>query len=164
MANNSYEKTFPRTTKYIGKLADYLYKDVLLYCESDNINKLKGADITSKKFQIPIKGEILLDYKSHIVRSRGAKSYLDSSIVVGNLNNEILFIPTGNKLVSLIKHIRNAYAHNLVIIDLNDAKYVIIADFLTHKNGVDFTKPTMLGRLSKDNLKFLIEQVKSLSK
>ena len=94
MTNNSYEKTFPRTTKHIGELADYLYKDVLLYCESDNINKLKGADVTSKNFQIPIKGKILLNYKSHIVRSRGAKSYLDGSIVVGNLNNEILFIPT----------------------------------------------------------------------
>lgn len=130
MATNTYGKVFLRSTNHIGELADYLYKEVLLYCESDEINKLKGADITSNKFKNPIKGKILLDYKSHIIRLRGAKSYLNSSIVVRKLNDEILFITTGNKLASLIKHVRNAYAHNLVVIDKNDDKYVIIGDFL----------------------------------
>ena len=161
MTQSTYEQFFPRSNNHIGEIADYLYKEVLLYCESDEIAKLKGANITSNSLTKSINGRIMLDYNSHVVRSLGKKPHLSNSINLQKLNNEIHFTTTGNKLISLMEHIRNSFAHNLVVIDNND---VVLGDFLTYRNGINFAKPTMLGRLSIADLKFLISQAKSLSK
>ena len=161
MTQSTYEQFFPRSTNHIGEIADFLYKEVLLYCESDKIAGLKGKNNINNNFLSLLQGKVILDKSSKVVIS-AKPHYLDGTIDVKGLDNIIhLVSSTQNLAIDVLRHIRNACAHNLVVID-ND--YVIIGDFLTHRSGINFAKPTMLGRLTIANLKFLISQAKSLSK
>ena len=167
MAINTYGKVFLRSTNHIGELADYLYKEVLLYCESDEVDNLIGVSDVNSNFISSLQNKIELDKSSEVAVSTKQKrpKNLNDTIKINGLDNKIHLISSINNLaVDTLRHIRNAYAHNLVVIDENDDGYVIIGDFLTNRHSIDFTKPTMLGRLSIDNLKFLVEQAKSLSK
>ena len=48
--NNS--DVFKRTSvSDIGEFAEFLYREVLLLCESNEILKLKGASLTTKQFK-----------------------------------------------------------------------------------------------------------------
>ena len=85
---------------------------------------------------------------------------ISDNINVIQLDGKIIFTSSGNKIISLLKHIRNAYAHNLVVLD---DKYVIIGDFLTKNNKPIFNQPTMLGRITLENFEELIKSIKSLA-
>ncbi len=158
---NTYSNIFQRSSNHIGSLADYLYKEVLLFIESDDVTTLKGINDINKSYISLLQGEVLLDHLSEIVVS-AKPQHLKDTIDVENLNDVIhLVSSTQNLAVDVLKHIRNAFAHNLVVMEDKD---VAIGDFLTKRHNIDFNRPTMLGRLSIKKLKFLVKQAKSLSK
>ena len=159
MKSDKNNKIFIRTsTNDIGDLVTLLYEKVLLFCESDEIKKIEGRKITEKVFTKNINGQITLIYNTTKppFKKSSRNKIIDKTVDVKTLNNTIYYVPTKNKLVSLLKHLRNAFAHNLVIVN-NDS--VIIGDFLKNSD-----KPTMLGKLSKKNLKLLINTIYLLKK
>lgn len=165
MINNniSYENIFPRTPVHdIDELAEYLYKNVLLICESSGIDDLIGVRIDSKLFNNPLKSKVKFIYNNTQKINKAQKSckrILPNTISVNELDNKIYFVPKRNKIISLLKHIRNAFAHNLVVLDED---HIILGDFLSNKNGLIFSQPTMLGRISKENLKLLVTTIGKL--
>ncbi len=162
-SNMPYEDVFTRTPVHdIDEFAEYLYKNVLLICESSDINHLIGAQIVSKAFKNPLKNKVNYIYKEIYKideTKKNSKNILSNAIPVNELDNKIYFVPINNKIISLLKHIRNAFAHNLVVLDKD---YIILGDFLSNKNKLVFSQPTMLGRISKDKLKLLITTIGKL--
>lgn len=162
MKNNS--QIFIRTV--VSQLKDgmlnILYDKVLLLCESSEIEKLKGFSIIGKEFTGPIKGKLKFEYNNSAKMEKGnfvsakSKWQISSNVNVSKLENRICFTTSGNKIISLLKHVRNAFAHNMIIIDGNN---IIIGDFISSKRGPNIGTPTMLGHMSINNFKLLINTI-----
>lgn len=170
MKNNIKNKNiFVRSSvQDIGELANYFYEEILLLCESDEINNLKGSNITGKAFKDKIENKIKLEYNDTSKKIylgnfelKINKWILNKNLNVKGFNNKICYVSSGNKIISLIKHLRNAFAHNMIVIEDNR---IIVGDFLSKKNSPNFESPTMLGNITIENFKLLIDTIKSLKK
>lgn len=148
-----------------------LYEDVLLFCESPAFNTLKSLNITSKEFKGYLGNIWPFDYLSNSSKKTETKSsfetkikrwYINRDIKVVDIHEKIIFVSTENKLMGLLKHIRNAFAHNLIVVE---GQNVLLSDFVTTKKGnINWAKPTMLGNISVDNLNIIINAIKQTTK
>ncbi len=177
MEQNDLSKVFTRSTIPIEDkdLINYLYEEVLLFYESEDFCKLNNCNISSNPFKQEIKqikyihSENPKDFETCFVK-RGNNNCLNQTINVKELDNQLFFVSSGNKAKYMIKHIRNAFSHNLLLIEddkdivLTDDKNIILGDFLANGNQPDFNSPTMLCRMSIKNLKVLIKTIKSMTK
>lgn len=159
----TYKEIFVRSSKPqdLGELLNEFYS-ILLLCESSELSNIK---INSSSFTKSITNKVKLIHNhdiDHFIKTKIGKSerwILKPQIDLENLENEIYFVSGKSKFKKLLKHLRNAFAHNLIVIDKG---YFVIGDFLLRKNESDFNSPTMLGRVSEENFKSLIESIKSL--
>lgn len=159
------DTVFIRSSKNeIGDLLTLLYEDVLLLSESKRLESLSYANIDSKEFKGYLNGIPFFEYNAPKKVQKGyfenpsKKWFIAKTVDVNNLNNKIVFVSTGNKIKCLLKHIRNAFAHNLIVMD---GENVILGDFVVRKKGqIDVSHPTMLGKMSTENLKLIINAIK----
>ncbi len=158
------DSIFKRSLKGTGDLANLVYNDVLLLHESSEINKLKGVDITKKeilKSNISAVHHNLTKYRSFFYKKKNLHWYVKNTIEVQKLENQIFYVSSTPLIISLLRHLRNAFAHNLLVLDHD---YIIMGDFDGKNNKPDFNCPTMLGRISIENFKLLVETIKSSTK
>lgn len=169
MPSKTNEKIFVRDpSNQIDYFLVSLYEDVLLFCESKRFDSLSNTSIISKEFKGYLNEIQFFEYndtnKVQIgnFENSSNKWFLKKTIKVGSLNNKIIFVSSGNKIKSLLKHIRNAFAHNLIIIDGGN---VIMGDFvLGKKKQIDMGRPTMLGRVSIENFELIINAINKIAK
>jgi len=151
--------TFSTNDSHI-RLVNELYEKILLICESVELNKIL-SDIKSLKRRFNNKVE--LKYRriseaqtSDVFTTAKLNWYIKNDVKVWKLENKILFVSTKeNALQSLIKHIRNAFAHNRIIID---GDYISLGDFCNDKDK----RTTMLGRMTIENFELLINTINDI--
>lgn len=168
MPSKTNEKIFVRnSSNQLDALLVSLYEDVLLFCESKRWDSLSNTSIISKEFKGYLNGIQFFDYNDTKTVQKGnfenssKKWFLKKTIKAGCLNNKIIFVSSGNKIKSLLKHIRNAFAHNLIVIDREN---VIMGDFVVgKKKQIDMERPTMLGCVSEENFKLIINAIKKIA-
>jgi len=155
----SSKSTFSTDNRHI-ELVNDLYEKILLLCESAEIKKISSAPQNLKR---------LLDKKVELKYRRMSKAmlsddftttkmnwYIKKDVEVWKLDNKILFVSVeDNALQSLIKHIRNAFAHNRIIID---GDYISLGDFCNDKDK----RTTMLGRMTIENFELLINTINGI--
>lgn len=162
------EDVFKRSSKNgVEDLLSLLYENVLLFCESNRLDTLSYANIDSKEFKGYLNGMSFFEYNDTKKVQKGyfenpsKKWFLKKTISAEVLNNKIIFVSTGNKIKCLLKHIRNAFAHNLIVIDEGN---VILGDFVVgKKKQINMDRPTMLGRVSVENFKLIINAIKKIA-
>lgn len=151
----------------LGDFATFLYKEVLLYYESDDISGLSNGAQEKSYIQFIKENGIELEYNAKTKKVRKAKSYnllntyLAPSVTSQDIQDKIIFTAIKNKVFkSLFFHIRNAFAHNQIKID---GDYVHMYDKLSPSNTKTQTaKMTMIGHVKKETLKKLIICLKSI--
>ena len=150
----------------LGDLATFLYKEVLLYCESDDISGLSN-DTNAKAYdQFKKKNKIELVYNQgknpagFKKVSKNKEIYLDKNYADQDIQDKIIFTATQNKVFkSFFSHIRNAFAHNQIKID---GDYLQMYDKLSSSTNRATNKMTMIGHIKKETLKELIICLKSI--
>lgn len=112
------------------------FSKVLLYYELEAKKSFNGVNINSRDMNKLLKEtKIILDYKNEVHEVKKC--------------NKISFTTNGNKSLSLLRHIRNAFAHGQITTD--DTCY----DIKDHYRG----KMTMSGVIKKKLLKKLISVI-----
>lgn len=162
-------KPFPRNPQNeLGDLATFLYENVLLYCESNDISGLSNDTSAQGYIQFIKENKIRLKYKEKIKQIKKAKipdiknTYLAPSVVNQNIQDEIIFTTTPRAVFKrLFCHIRNAFAHNQIKID---GDYVLMYDRLPSSTNRPINKRTMIGHIKEETLKKLIICLKSIKK
>ena len=162
-------KSFPRDSQNVlGDLATFLYEDVLLYCESNDISGLSNDTSAQDYIQFIKKNKIRLKYKEKTKEIQNANvpniksTYLAPSVANQNIQDEIIFTTTPKAVFkSLFCHIRNAFAHNQIKID---GDYVLMYDRLPSSTNRPTNKRTMIGHIKKETLKNLIIRLKAIKK
>lgn len=91
-------KPFPRNPQNeLGDLATFLYENVLLYCESNDISGLSNDTSAQGYIQFIKENKIRLKYKEKTKQIKKAKipdiknTYLAPSVVNQNIQDEIIF-------------------------------------------------------------------------
>ena len=112
------------------------FSKVLLYYELEAKKSFNGVNINSRDMNKLLKeSKIILDYKNDVQEVKKC--------------NKISFTTNGNKSLSLLRHIRNAFAHGQITTD--DTCYDMKDDY----RG----KITMSGVIKKKSLKDLISVI-----
>ena len=158
-------KPFPRNPQNVlGDLAKFLYENVLLYCESNDLSGLSNNTHAKDYTRFIKNNKIELEYRQNknspmfkeIKKSK--EVYIDKNYAVQEIQDKIIFttIPK-NVFKNLFNHIRNAFAHNQIKID---GEYVLMYDQLPSSKN----KMTMVGHIKRETLKNLIICLKSIKK
>lgn len=79
-----------------------------------------------------------------------------TKIDIKNLTNGLFYVSDGNKIIGLLKRLRDAFAHNNII---GSGDYFILADYYVAKNAQKTKVITMIGKIKKKKLKILIETI-----
>ncbi len=146
----------------------YFYKEILLLCEKEDIEaKFKGCKINDSR--ITRLKDIKIVYNPNLqdfLEPLQKEGKIDKSFRLSNfkcvirdvdvegLDNMIIFVDSSeHKLLSLMKHFRNAFAHNRIVIKDD---YIMCVD----SPSSNFKDITMIARLTLENFSLLIDAVK----
>lgn len=89
----------------------FLYDEVLLYCENDNVD-FSGYNLTTNPFLKPLQNREGFTIVNKMKEAR-----------LGQIDT-IFFSPNGGKIKSFFTHLRNAIAHNRLFLN-NDNKLIV---------------------------------------